>query len=618
MLSLRLNNALLDLDADFGMDVVLSCPLFDKDRVARTFSYPFRLPLTERNRRALRHVNRFDAAAPWRTSGCALEIAGSPYEVGELVSLGSDPERIEAQVRNLPVTLVEALGRINVHEILETIAIPDTTDDAKIVLTITAPPFAYQIRIGGIDYTLGIGGSAGMSTSDVGVYFRDLINADYPGMATSNTTSLILDSALINAAPALWTTMTGFAIASYITVGQKAQNDFLAYVEGVVATPVDEIVWPVYEWAGLYAGKNSLYEGTVNTVFDGTALQNVPNEEEAKFQYTYAPGIRLPYILERIRSAAGIGYLAGYVTDNADFLAMFSVSNLTCDQSYKDYYEDENFKFLNGFTGSIDLNRHVPKMSALDFLKKLAGGLNLVIEYKQGGLHFTKILEPISKPPADWSGYVSPEDYNFTLKEPEGVTLAFPDNDKEGYSTPGQLEDYVVAPGKTRITLPFGTFASNNGFLLDHGTYRCPQTDQPGQSPVFGGHNTDLPLTLLFYRGIKETSEMEDYAYATHDELDTDATTVIGGLSMELDGDYGLVAKNWGDSLLFSDAQSLDIKAVLPAAELHRLRRWDNARVRFYHPNGVVVLVIRSVEFQVKTRLDSGLIPARIRGVITS
>jgi len=410
--------------------------------------------------------------------------------------------------------------------------------------------------------------------------------------------------------------MTGFTIASYITVGQKAQNDFVAYVQSVIDTPIDEIVWPVYEWAGLYAGKNALYEGTANPVFDLTGLLNVPNEEESKFQYTYIPGVRLPYILERIRAAAGIGYLAGYVTDNADFLQAFSVSNLTCDQSYKDYYDDETYKFLNGFAASIDLNRHVPKMTALDFLNKLAAGLNLIIEYKQGGLHFTKVLALLTEAPADWSEFVSLDDYNFTLKGPEGVTLAFPDNDKEGYSTPGQLDDYVVLPGKTRITMPFGTLANNNGFLLDHGTYRCPITDQPGQSPIFGGHNTDLPLTLLFYRGIKETSAMQDYAYASHDELDTDETTVIGGLSLELDGDYGLVAQNWGASLLFSDLQALDIRAVLPASELHRLRSWENARARFFHPNGVVVMVIRSVEFQVKSRQDSGWLTARVRGVI--
>ena len=218
--------------------------------------------------------------------------------------------------------------------------------------------------------------------------------------------------------------------------------------------------------------------------------------------------------------------------------------------------------------------------------------------------------------PADWSEFVALKEYNYTLKTPDGVTMAFPDNDKEGYSTPGQLEDYVVAPGKTRITLPFGTFASNNGFLLDHGTYRCPQTNQPGQSPIFGGHNTDLPLTLLFYRGIKETSITEEYAYATHDELDTDETTVIGVLSLELDGSYGLVAQNFGSSLLFSDLQSLDIRAVLPASALHTLRLWKNARVRFFHPNGAVVMVLRSVEFQVSSRMDGGWLEARVRGVV--
>lgn len=615
MFALKLNNSVLDLAADARITVVLSCPLFDADRILRSFSYPFGLPLSPHNRGALRHVDRFDTQEPFDTQGCQLWIGGGQYETGELVSLGSSADDIEAVFRNVPTTVADTLSKLNIHELLETISIPATGPDAEVVLTITAPPFAYDLRIGGIDYTLGLGGSSGMSTSDVGVYFRDLINADYPGMATSNTTELILDSALVNVNNVDWSIMTGFTFASYVTPGESAQQSFLNYVEDVVATPVDSHAWPVVEWSGLYQGKNALYEGTVNPVFDGEGLENVENEDETKFLYTYIPMVRVSYILEKIRAAAGIGYLAGYV-DDADFASLLVLNNLTCDKSYFDYYEDETDKYLNGYTQEINLNKHVPKMTALDFLKRLADGLNLILEYKDGGLWLTKALDLVSETPADWNEYVDISRYNRTLKKPEGVTLKHPDNDKEGFSVTGQLDDYVLDDGKIQRVLPFGTMYMSNGFLLDHGTYRCPNTNQPGQSPVFGGNASDLPLGLVFYRGMKETSEAETYAYATHDELDTDETTVIGGLSLAFEGDYGLVAQNYGATLGYIDRDSLDISAILPEAALYELRRWRNARVRFYHPNGVVVLVLKSVEFEVASREDGGLVRGRVRGLV--
>lgn len=616
MIALKLSDTTtLDLAPDARIRVVLSCPLFDRDRILRTFSYPFGLPLTPHNARSLAYVNRFDTREAWDTEGCSLWLGGAEYERGEIVSLGSGERDIEAVFRNIPTTLADTLAKLNINELLETITIPATGPDAEVVLTITTPPFAYDITIGGINYTLGIGGSSGMSTSDVGVYFRDLINADYPGMASSNTTQLILDAADVTENGVDWSVMTGFSIASYVTPGESAQQSFLNYVESVVATPEDTHAWPVVEWSGLYQGKNSLYEGTVNPVFDGGGLENVENAEESKFQYTYIPMVRVPYILTRIQAAAGIAYLSGYVND-ADFAAAIVLNNKTCDKSYRDFYEDEAYKYLNGFQQEIDLNRHVPKMTALDFLKKLAEGLNLIIEYKEGGLWLTKSLDLVDGVPEDWTEYVHATRYNRPITKPEGVTLKYPDNAKEGFSMAGQLEDYVLDGGKTQRELPFVTMYMSNGFLLDHGTYRCPNTDQPGQSPIFGGNASDMPLALAFYRGMGETSVTETYPYATHDELDYDGATVIGSLSLELDGAYGLVAQNYGDTLGYADKSELDIAAVLPVGELYRLRKWENARVRFYHPNGVVSLVLRSVEFEGSVRMDTGWVEVKVRGVI--
>lgn len=614
MFALKIDNTALDVSPDAEVGLVLSCPLFDRERIVRTFSLPFTLPLTPRNQRALAHVNRFDSSEAWGEHPCSLWSGAGTFDTGELLCTGSGPDALEVAFRNLPVTVAEDLKRIFINEILDTLSIPDTGPAAEIQLDITTPPFAYDITIGGINYTLGIGGSSGMTTSDVGVYFRDLINADYPGMATSNTTQLILDSALVNAATVDWSVMTGFTIASYVTTGQSAQQSFLNYAEGVAATPADELLFPMMAWEGLYEGKNAIFQSVVNPIFDGEGLENTEDEDETRFEWTYIPCVRVPYILDKIIEAAGIGYRAGWFTDNADALAMFTVNNLTCDQAYRDWYADELFKYLNGYVQEINLNKHVPKMTALDFLMKLCGGLNLILEYKEGGLHFTKALDLVAAPPVSWDGYAT-NAYKIALRKPVGATLRYPDNDREGFTYSTQLDKYVLGEGSAQMEMPFLTMQVNNGFILGHGTFRAPHTKQLGKSPIFSGNVSDLPLTLLFDRGAGATSEAESYPFATLDELGDDEATTTGGLSLVLDGTYGLVAQMYGSMLGYGDLADLDVTAVVPEGELYRLRRWENARVRFYHPNGMVTMVLRAVEFSLAVRAADGWVEVKARGL---
>lgn len=125
-----------------------------------------------------------------------------------------------------------------------------------------------------------------------------------------------------------------------------------------------------------------------------------------------------------------------------------------------------------------------------------------------------------------------------------------------------------------------------------------------------------MPLYLAFYRGIGETSEGNEYPYATYDHLGSDGTTEVGALSLDLQGDFGLVAQNFGTMLAYPDYDDMDVSAVLPVGEFYRLRLWQNARIRFYHPNGAVTLILKSVDGTVSARDDSGYIPVRFKGII--
>lgn len=613
MLALKIDNTALDMPSDQRLRVVLSCPLFDRDRIVRTFSQPFTLPLTPRNRRVLRHVDRFDASEAWGEREAQLWLGGGQYERGELVSLGSDDEGVEVVFRNLPLTLLEDLKRIYINEILEDIEIPYVADPAIISLESTPSEPLYVIVVGGNTYT-----SIETGPLEIANDMVDQINADFPGMAavSSSGARVELQSDMVSEVGADWSLLVAFTFYSYLNFGEATQTNFVSHVEGVVATPVDTHCFPLMRWNKFYDEKNAATTNFVNPVFDGAGLLNVHETAHTDWLYSYMPAVRIVYIIERIRNAAGIGYVSGWLGDNADAQQIVLVSNRSCDQVYRDYLQTDEYKYINGFEQEIVLNKHVPKMSALDFLRALADGLNLVIDYKDGGLSFTPALDFVSAPAVNWSNYVNPRRYNRAITKPLGVMLEYPLDENEAYDpATAQLEGYTLGDGGDRREMPFRSFYMGTAMLASHGTFRCPHTSRVGKCPAYGQDMATLPLTLLFYRGMGDSSLPEEYPYATHDELDADGSTVTGGLSLALDGDYGLVELMFGKTLGYGDLSEMDVVAIVPESEIYRLKKWENARVHFYHPNGPVTLAIRSVEFDVSGRESSGWVEVSVKGV---
>lgn len=614
MIALKLNDTTtLDLAPDARIRVVLSCPMFDRDRILRTFSYPFGLPLTPRNARALAYIHRFDSREAWDAEGCGLWLGGAEYERGEIVSIGSGEREIEAVFRNVPLPLMDDLKRIYINEILEDIAIPTNPTPAVITLVVNTAVNDHYVTVGGSEVY-----ASGTVALTVATELRDDLNAIFPGIAGLDGSNLTIDSAILNSVGgADWAALEGMSFGGYVTTGQVAMLSYTDHVEDVVATPVDTHCFPLIHWEGFYDGKNAEFLNVINPVFDGVALPTADETDQNAWKYSYMPCVKVPYVIERIRNAAGVGYVAGYFADNADAAQLILVSDRTSDKVYTDYVQADAFQYRNGFEQEIVLNKHVPKMTALDFLLKLATGLNLIIDYKDGGLHFTKALDLVTPAPVDWTEYVNPVRYNRAITKPLGVLLSYPLDEAEAYEpSPAQLQEYELGDAGVRVEMPFRAIYMGTGSLTGHGTFRCPHTNRKGKCPAYGQDQATMATYLMFYRGVGASSLPEDYEYAALDEFDADGSTVTGGLSLELDGTYGLVAQNYGDTLGYSDKSELDIAAVLPVGELYRLRKWENARVRFYHPNGSVTVVLRSVEFEGSVRLDAGWVEVKARGVI--
>lgn len=620
MFSIKLNNGkVLELAPDARISLVLSNPAFDRDRIMRTFSFPFQVPLTPRNQAALRHAERFDTSNVWKEEQAEMWVGGAMHDRGELVTTGGNGEQIEAVFRNIPVTVMETLRKIYLNEIVDTITIPETGGGRNAFLQVQPPPLLYELNYGGNAYILGPTESTGMTQLEIAEYFRDAINADFAGVADVSIDSLVLDTDAINEHTPDWPAMTGFVITIYNSPGVVLQRSFLNYVEGTAATPVDEVCFPVVRWENFYDNKNSLFLRIMNPVWDGVAWENEYGTDEKAWESSFVPAMKLPYLLECIRNAAGLAFMSGWLADDADAAGLVWVSERSCDKVYKDWTEDAVFRWINGYEQTLDLKKHVPKMTGWDFLIRLANGLNLVIDYSEGGLYFRKAVDMVKDAPADWSDYMDAKRYNRTIKRPVGVRLYYSETEGEAFDDGGALDAYETLEGGDLIEMPFRTMYTTIFSYLGKnvpGSLRAPHTSRVGKCPAYGQDAASMPMHLVFVRGVKETSSTKEYLYATHDALDVNGSTVIGTLSLAPTGALGLVAVMWGDMIGYSDGYDFEGSAVLPENEVNRLRKWENTRVRFFHPNGSVRLVLRSVEVDVASRDASGWVQARVRGVM--
>jgi len=85
MLELQLNENTLDLSSDQAMNVTLQNPAFDLEAAGRAYSYPFRIPHSPNNTRALLHQHRIDSATRKKYQPAAVRLSGMPFLSGRIL-----------------------------------------------------------------------------------------------------------------------------------------------------------------------------------------------------------------------------------------------------------------------------------------------------------------------------------------------------------------------------------------------------------------------------------------------------------------------------------------------------------------------------------------------------
>lgn len=598
---------------DTSIDLNIISPLFDRDGAEALFSLPFKLPATATNLQAFGHANRLDNADNTTRYSGALYVDGLPFEPAGVIELDDQAftsDYIGVVFKNEAPRIFEQLDRLKINDILETIEVPQVTT-AHWIFELdppVAPGNTYSIVINGTNYSY-------TATTDIEPEVTQslaiAINADHPGLADAGFyEELRLFSVAVNGVTINGT--TNLDLISIITPGLAAQANIQALIEGINLSPDSRVSFPYLYWEKYYKDLVTNYQLRANPWLNGDWISNEPWPEKFRWQMTIIPFVRLPYVLDRIAAAIPDFFTvhSGFFAPGGDGSGLIFFNNRSLDLLYYDQYEIE-FKYVNGFKQSINLNQHVPELSGSDLFHRLFDHFALWMRITGTGIEFVKKRDMLAQLPIDWTSMSEP-DYTATRRLRRGFTLQYPDlrpedkNFEPNLPFDGQLEDYVYGEGFEKIPLPFGTCKVNDTVvaLPGSGILKTACMNQPGSSDEGALGDNKYSARLLFDRGIQESDMGEQYVMASHDNTDQAGAT-IAALSLDLnapDGLYSLHHKGILD--ISTDGQPVTLAMRLSIADLLEVRKWTNARRTIVLPEGQVTAVIKSI--RVKAR-NNGL-----------
>lgn len=602
MLRLRLDTTYLDLPPDAALTLTVHNPLFDPDGAEALYSFPFTLPATPRNLETLSHASRLDSSNNTTTyTNAVLEIEGVPFDNGvlELDEQKFTREGIGAIYRNAVPELLDELEKIKIHEILETVAATYLTPKSvwKFDLTIS-PPNTYAITIDGSVITYNAG--AGETSAQIVTGLSANIDAVFPAMSYNppGNTQLQLESAQVNLHPVGLFSLVGLSLVSVVTTGQARQTGFQNRVAEVNATPVDSHAWPMLFWLNFYQGSNRRkFTSYINAAVGGNFIENQPYADPA-WETTFVPFVKLPYIFARIAAnTALVSTWAGYF-DDTDIQQLLVFNNRAVDELIEDIYEEgDDTKFINGFQLNIDLNRHVPEMTARELLSRFLSAFALWYDYTGTTITFYKKQDQLDDAPIDWTHLTEPG-YTATRNRREGFTLDYQETEDQ-YTDPAQLQPYTYGDGKDDIELPFHTLnmTSRSAYVVA-ANLKLPILNQAGSSTEGGLGDNDFSFRLLFDRGMQPASNSQTYRYGSHDYSNY-AGSAVGSLSLDLNDASGLYHQNHKSILkLLSDGQPVTLPMRLGIHHILDARKWENSRRTIKLEDGHVTAVIKSIQFR--------------------
>lgn len=596
----------LELPPDVKMTVVTVNPACDQSVVGRAFSYPFTLPQTQRNLAAMRHFSRLDSRYREDEFPARIYLGTDLYQVGVL-TITEITDVIEATFSNQERRLIDYFSRIKLRDLVDMIEIPQDIEPIWVwELNTSGPITVFKIQINETTFSI-----TTASADVAGAALVLQINDMYPGVASYNSGTNYLtidpgwnyDPFVVRSCPA-W----GMEIHNFTNTALAREANFRAWVSNLRDSPAEWGCFPYVRWSQFYqlegGGAGGINIAFVNAIFGSppgmfAAPKNPVTDLPKRWNQVFVPFVRVKYVLDRIMET--IESLTGwtgeiYAEDDTERCLIFS--NYAMDQEQSDYWPNNDVddlgpdQYLNRHQPQVPLKELVPNISALEFVEQYCGVRNLYITTNgTTSVEFRRRKDQVTDVPRDWRAYLQKPRTLYVVNR-QGAGLKYVDEPLEMASVPDQLLPINADAGRqTEIA----------GTLYDvWAPVPCCYTVSPGRSAEWrSGDGEDATLRFLFERGVTDDYLGQAYLRSSHTDLDVDGVTQIGDYSLEIQGPSGLYERFHKGWLHLQDRPTADLYFVLPASEIKEMSKWKNARVKIYDPQGDVVVVVKSLEFEV-------------------
>lgn len=633
MIALHLHNEPLDLLASTTVTITAVCPVFDRGALDRVYTYPFKVGATPGNLNKLRHPQRLDSDAARVLTGARLYLQGVAFQEGVIEIVKVESTTIEIVFKSLAIYLSERLRATKLRTLSMPVTVPDATYLPVVDLLFGEPvealPIIYLIELSGTLYENSL--ASGL-VSD--------INADFPGLATTTPASgssfyLHLDTSaaptlVINLAPS----SPGAPGTEYIfathdpqqTDAEEAVRDaWQDHLAAILADP-ESHVFPTVHAPDFYKNNPAYtnpYINYTNTSGDypantiGAVLDPGEGPTEAGWPRAVVPMPFVNEVLVAIFTAINLTDMGGTWSESAelDTLVVFNTRSLDRIYHPRDFSDPtalSSFGYViapfNGWANAYNLAEHLPDISGMDFLDRLATTFCLCYTLPGGRPRISFCRDLLTAEPEDWTSK-SEAGYGGTLATTTGHTLDY-DRQSDDTLITGQLER--VDGGNNAQDFIAGWFTCFMQRLTEGDReWLLPTTEQEGQSQYYNA-SAKQSMRLLFYRGVQDDSDGNSYPLATHGTLNAAGETV-GALSLDWQGEAGRYEQFFKEYVrILSTGSTITRLVRLSVADLVALLEWRHILKTVYSEDGAFTGVVKSVRFKVSL---SGMSAAEVEFV---
>lgn len=604
MLGLQVNEQWVGL-GKASATININNPIFD---AGRTFSYPFRIPLSAQNRSIFSFVDRLDSQEKRRDYPAALYLNGLLFERGLVRIEAATDKQLSIYFVDQVRQLEEELEQISLRSLLPTIEVPES-------LLAPAPHFVFELAEPPTTYFLALAGGnvsfdGGSTKQEVVAELHSQIEAIHPGMSfwqefpgTQDTLQLV--SSEVDQQPFSLVGALGLTLISQNNAATVRQFNLRQHLNQVNFAPLSDYCFPVVRWFDFYKDANTEhFKSWINFWVDGTSIENQPYETKS-WEHSVVPMVFLRYVYEQLFEQLDLEL------PNREFLGIDEINKLVLFNNYaldevsQHFYAfvennevTEGMRYLNGLKSSFRLGDHLPDLSGAELVQAVNETFNLYTDQQDDKVVFVRKLSQLQSPPIDWTKQIEP-DYAIDKLENNGYTLRY-QIEQDNYRTTGQLDDYIRGAGEQEIDLPISSIymATQSRNFAD---ILVPISKSAGSSDEIGLGQNDYDLRLLFFRGLRTNENGELYPLASSQDTDLDGN-VIGDYSFNLQSDTGIRARFWQNypDLLSNDTVTKAVR--LSVAELIEIKCWQNGRRSFRQAAGQMTGVIKSIQFKASAR----------------